>query len=82
MSESRAPASGDREGIMAVCCESCGTVVRVDSDMVVLTRYEWYSHCVGTCPSVFGRLGESFEIRACARDFLSTYGPGERLRGR
>jgi hypothetical protein len=33
-------------------------------------------------PSVFGCFGESFEIRACARDFRSTHGPGERLRRR
>jgi len=32
--------------------------------------------------SVFGLLGESIEMRACARDFLSTHGPGERLRRR
>ena len=31
-------------------------------------------------PSVFGCLGESFEIRACARDFRSTHGPGQPFR--
>lgn len=55
---------------MAVCCESCGTVVRVDSETVVLTPYEWYSHRVGTCPicgrkaqwhrQIAGRLGSGY----------------------
>jgi len=55
---------------MAVCSESCGTVVRVDSETVVLTRSEWYSHRVGMCPicgrqaqwhrPIVGRLGSGY----------------------
>jgi hypothetical protein len=62
-------ASSNQEGIMAVCCDGCGTVVRVDSETVV-SRRDWYSHRVGTCPicgrkaqwhrRIAGRLGSGY----------------------
>jgi hypothetical protein len=42
---------------MAVCCGSCSTVVRVDSETVVLTHSEWCSHRVGMCP-ICGRQAQ------------------------